>query len=207
MAKKKPGKYAHLVDKYPKFVGTDPSRDEVLLQVTREIVAEPTEVETLEALVDPVDVEGDLESAITLVNELLRRIKRSTAGKKWAAEYVRAYSELRTVDDALDEMKSSCNLLLEVFEKLMTDQLEAEGTSSLKLDSGVQVITFPEPLPQVEDKEAFRQWCLKDPDLAPKMTLHPSTTSALVKEMLIRGEAEPPGVSVYIKTNVRLLGR
>lgn len=40
--------------------------------------------------------------------------------------------------------------------------------------------------------------------LANKMSLHPGTTNTLTKDMLFAGEPEPPGVSVWAKTVVRL---
>ena len=59
-------------------------------------------------------------------------------------------------------------------------------------------------LEHVPDPAAFLAWVEADPDLRNKLALPWGTTNALVKARLLEGESEPPGVSCWAKTTVRL---
>lgn len=112
------------------------------------------------------------------------------------------YAALRREMDDINEQKSELQVHLDAVTQLMEDQFEVEGVSSLSLSNGDKVRVEPAIHPQVVDPEAFRLWCLQDPDLSRKMALHPSTTASLVKQMLLDGRAEPPGTQAVVWNKV-----
>jgi len=193
------GKYSHVINTLPRLGMVEPERRDLVDAVKAEILAPATEDENL-----PRDL--DLDRALGMIEghirELLRLVKRSTAGRPWAAEFARAYADCRGVTARLGEWGSSLNLLLEAFQQLMVDQMEVEGVASMKI-AGHSVSTYLEPYAQVTDKEAFRVWCVAE-GLERQMSLPWQTTNALTKARLLEGEPEPDGVTCYAKTKVRL---
>lgn len=123
-----------------------------------------------------------------------------------AAALAREYALLREERERLEAEASALNLRLEAVSQLMADQFEAEGTAALTLDGGRRVSVYLEPYAQVTDREAFRRWCMEDPDLVRAMALPWQTTNAMTKAMLLRGDPEPPGVTCFAKTKIRLGG-
>ena len=95
------------------------------------------------------------------------------------------------------------NLMLDAYQSLMVAQFEAEGISSLKLSTGQPIVTYEEPYAQVIDKDAFRLWCIKQ-GLERSLVLPWQTTNKITKDMLLAGDPEPDGVTIYAKTRVRL---
>ena len=193
----KRGKYASVVDHLPRLPGVEPERRDVVQAVKDQILLPP----------QPDDPDGSLAACLgdadVAVEEALHLLKRTTAGTVRAAEFARAYAEVRAVKAQVDEWAKSVNLLLEAYQWLMVEQMEAEGVSSMRLTNGQPVSTYLEPYATVVDKEVFREWCIKQ-GLERKMHLWPSVTNQLVKEMLLAGEKEPPGVTTFAKTKVRL---
>jgi len=97
------------------------------------------------------------------------------------------------------------NLRLEALYQLLADAYEQEGVSSVTLGAGGSVSTQLEPVPRVEDREAFRLWCVQE-GMERSMFLHPSTAAALVKERLLAGEDLPPGVQAWVRVKVVVRG-
>ncbi len=197
MAKRRPGKYAHVVHKLPLFPGDDPDRKALLEELKLIIVAPPA----------PDDVVGNVTDLITeieaRVKALLAVERRAAAGKLWASEYARLYAELRMIRDKMGSWDASVGLLLEAYQELMTAQMEAEGMEQLRLSTGQPVSTYLEPYCQIVDKEEHRQWCMAE-GLERQMVLPWSTSNSLAKQRLLAGEAEPPGTKMFAKTKVRL---
>lgn len=191
------GKYARITPLLPKFQGVDPDRRDVLEAVKVEILTS----------VEPLADADTLLSELGQMDEDFQRVldveKRAIAGKRYASEFARVYTELRYLKDKLGEWASNTNLLLEAYESLMVEQMEVEGVSSQRLKDGSSVAIHDEPYPQVTNKEEYRQWCVKQ-GLEREMHLWPSTTAKLVKDMLLAGNSEPPGITVYSETKVRL---
>ena len=77
--------------------------------------------------------------------------------------------------------------------------LLAIGVIACFMGVGVRLVFL-----QVVDREAFRLWCDADPDLRRKMTLPWQTTNSLTKQLLLDGQPEPPGVTIWAKTTVRM---
>jgi hypothetical protein len=147
------------------------------------------------------DLLGDMSS---LMKSLVELKKRQTTGKPYASEYARAYAECRAVRDMIAEWDGAFSLLVEAYQWLMIDQMEVEGTKALTLDNGQPVRTHEEPQAKVDDPVALLAWVQADVDLRNKLALPWGTLNKLTKDRLLEGEAEPPGVSVWKKTVVRL---
>lgn len=120
-----------------------------------------------------------------------------------ASDLARLYEELRGEVAGLEEKLSEANLRLEAHSQLLQDQYEIEGLTSLRLADGGSVSLQYEPYAKVEDKEAFRQWCLHN-GLEKSLALPWMSTNAITKERLLAGEPEPDGVSAQAKTKVVL---
>lgn len=206
MANKKKGKYADVMEGLPHFSNVEPEREDVIREIQRRIKTAPVRP-TIEGNGHVPSDSETVDNILNIVHHYLEDIydieETTTQGKQYATEYARVYAELRKVISSLGEEQWKLGLLLEAYQGLMIDQFETEGVSSLKLSNGQPVTTYEEPYPQVEDKEAFRQWCIKQ-GLERKMSLHPSTTTSMVKEMLLAGDPEPDGIKIYVKTRVRL---
>ncbi len=91
-----------------------------------------------------------------------------------------------------------------VYASLLENTYEDEGISSLKvLETGESVSVGFEPYAQVEDRDAFRQWCI-EVGMEDQMTLPWQTTNTILKEHLLAGKAEPPGLKAWIRTKLTL---
>lgn len=119
----------------------------------------------------------------------------------WLAQI---YADIRDEKEEAETAMSAINLRLEAVKQLMADQFENEGVSALHTDSGRRISIYLEPYAQVVDREAFRVWCEADPDLRRKMALPWQSTNSLTKARLLEGEPEPPGVTIWAKTVVRM---
>lgn len=193
----KGGKYAAILPKLPKFPDVAPDRRDVI-EATKTAILEPPKTD------DPIENFQVVLDIIARDFKLLCDVEmRTTAGRRSAGEFARAYAELRKIADSLDSWKSDINLLLDAYTALMLEQFEIEGVSSLRLSNGQPVSTYAEPYAQVIDKEKFRLWCIAQ-GLERQMALHPSTTQKLTKDMLLAGDPEPDGVTTFAKTRIRL---
>lgn len=120
-----------------------------------------------------------------------------------ASAFAKRYAEIRREKNALEDQVSELNLQLTAVEQLMVDQYEVEGTTSLKLDTGESVAVQIEPYASVQDKDKFRQWCIAE-GLENLMSIPWSTTNSLVKQRLLDGQPEPPGVTAYARSKIVL---
>lgn len=200
---RKPGKYAAVIGKLPKLPMVEPERRDIVEAVKKTILESSPEDDTF----DPDSVQMSLPELLDVMNEHMKDLisleKHATGGKRYASEFARVYAELRKVADRLESWQSNINLLMDAYLDLMVEQLEVEGISSIRLANGQPVTTYPEPYAQVVDKEEFRLWCIKQ-GMERDMHLHWGKTNSMTKEMLLAGDPEPPGVTVYAKTRVRL---
>lgn len=195
------GKYAHVLASRPdlqRLPGVEPERRSIVDEVKLDILKPPQVDDPVSYPLDDLLHEMDQQMKV-----ICRMEVRSTGGRRYAAEFARVYAELRKIKDQIAHWESSVNLLLDAFTELMIDQFENEGIASLRMDDGGAVATHGEPYPQVYDRETFRLWCLGE-GLARDMHLHPKKTESLVKEILLNGNPEPPGVKVWVKTMIRL---
>lgn len=116
-------------------------------------------------------------------------------------ELARRHVLLREHKEAVEAELSDLNLQLEAVNALLADQYEVEGTSSITLADGQSVSVQLEPYSQVADKEAHRLWCVAN-GLERSLVLPWQTTNALAKDLLVKGEALPDGVTVFVRPKI-----
>jgi hypothetical protein len=120
-----------------------------------------------------------------------------------AINLAREFCAIRAEKDAATKVLSEINLRLEAVSQMMADQYEVEGVSTIRID-GRPVSTRLEPWAKVIDRELFREWCERDPDLRRLMSLPWMTVNKITKDRLIEGEPEPPGVTIFARTRFTL---
>jgi hypothetical protein len=121
-------------------------------------------------------------------------------------ELTQAYLNLRDEADELNARVEKLDERVQATEQLIVEVYEAEGIHSLKMFGGAAVRTDPIPYASVADKQTYRQWCIQQ-GLEDQMVLPWPTTTSIVKERLLNGDPEPPGVTVFCKTTVVATGR
>lgn len=132
---------------------------------------------------------------------LKQEIENDPEFKRHADSIALTYAELRREAEAKAKELSEVKLRLAAAMLLMIDQYEVEGTSGLTLYNGDKVRWQPEPHLVVQNKDEFRQWCVKA-GLERDMVLPWGKANKLVKEMKITGQPEPPGAELYMRPKV-----
>lgn len=195
----RPGKYAHVTQQLPRLDGVEPERRTIVDAVRTEILAAEPHAYNLDA--QAKKMLEDIDDSVGLVIDLVKTV---AAGQRQSAALAKGYAASRYLKERVEAWRASVQLLLDAYEGLMLEQMEADGVASLRLASGQSVSTFLEPYATVKDPEALRAWALADPDLRRKLSLPWATVNALNKERLLAGDAPPPGVETYAKPTVRL---
>lgn len=95
----------------------------------------------------------------------------------------------------------SCNTRREAISQLLLEQLEAEGTNSIRNAFGTFFIG-DEPYSKVIDKQAYLKW-IGEQGLSALLSVPYQSTNAQVKARLEEGQPVPPGIEVYIKSSIR----
>ena len=142
-----------------------------------------------------------LQSDEQTYQENVEAIKQEISSATQSTNFLHVYAEYRNARDAVREKLSAANLNLEAISQLLIEQFEVEGIESKRLDTGESLGFHPEPYPGINDPEEFRLWCLEQ-GLERSMKLPWQSTSAIVKERLLSGEAEPPGITTYAKSKL-----
>lgn len=119
------------------------------------------------------------------------------------SDSAQAYVRLRAHKDRLEEALSKTSFLLDAIGRMVETGYEAQGITSVKLESGRSVSSQPEPVGVIENPIMFRDWCVKN-GYKDQLTLPWSTMNAIVKERLEEGQEEPPGVKAYFRPKLVL---
>jgi hypothetical protein len=143
------------------------------------------------------------EVDISAYQQKVEARKAEFGGVGQPAPAARRYRELRDRKDELEDLLSVVNLDIAAAEQLLHEAYEHAGITSVKLDDGSSVRIQFEPVARIEDREAFRRWCLEN-GLEAQLMLPYQTTNSLVKERLLDGEPEPSGVKTYVRTKTVL---
>jgi hypothetical protein len=124
--------------------------------------------------------------------------------ERTASTLAERYAALRVEKDAADDALSAINLQLEATTQLIVDQFEQDGLTSVKLDGGQSVTVGYEPYSVVSDRDALWEWGM-DPNqgnMARAFTLNWQLLNSLVKDLLLKGEPEPPGVTATSRSKI-----
>ena len=148
-------------------------------------------------------VNAHLNGITVQIQELHVLMLNAVGGEHKSPTFARVYRELRKIEDVAKDHLSQIELVKTAYEQLLVDCYEAEGVRTVKLDSGETIRTQPEPYGQVVDKEAFRKWCHEE-GLGTLMQLPWQSMNSLVKERLLEGQNEPPGVTAFVRTKAKL---
>lgn len=155
-------------------------------------------VKTLPKL--PASDAGFQEKVVARKREL---IENDPLKMRSAAALASEYRRLRDAKDEVEKVESRLNLEIEAISQLLVEQYEADGTSSIALATGGSVSTQLEPYAQVTDRDVVREWAVKE-GLERQLALPWQTANALVKDRLLKGEPEPPGMKAYVRTKIVL---
>lgn len=187
------GKYAGVIDKLPRFYGTD---DDYQVKVD----------EMKKAILQKASAEQQQEVRFLPASELCTQyedLRGSDESYKLASR-----DTIETIIDAfgkegLEAMLYEINLRLEAVSQMMCDQFDVEGVSSMKLSSDARVAVQYEPYAKVDDRSKLKAWCEKN-GLGDRLALPWQTLNSIVKERLLLGEPEPDGVSATSKPKIVL---
>ena len=120
------------------------------------------------------------------------------------------YSKYRKAKDAAEEEVSACNLMIEMLSQMLAATQEANNPewgaygasdNTLRLVTGDKIEVRKEPYAVVEDKDANREWAIKN-GLERMLGLPWQTINSIAKQRLLVGEAEPDGVKTFVKTKI-----
>lgn len=195
-----PSKYAKVIGALKRELGTEPAYQEKVDAVKNEIVAPPREDDREPG---PLEIENRLSCIGREAQLLYDLMIRRTCGKRYGSLIANAYRDMRQIKDAIRDVESGVNLLLEAYEQLIVEQYEIEGTTSLKFPDGGSVAVQSKPAAKVVDRDKFRVWCILN-GLERSLALHPSTTSSLVAARLLEGYPPPDGVEAVCRDTIVL---
>ena len=121
-----------------------------------------------------------------------------------AIDLARQYALFRKKKAALDTELKLVQENVDAVASLLVPAYESAGVSSMKiLETGQTVSVQKEPSAVLENKDAFRLWCIAN-GYERELRLMPQTMNALVKEKILAGEAPPEGTSVYVRDKLVL---
>lgn len=83
--------------------------------------------------------------------------------------------------------------------------LYGAGPTTVRLASGEALDVRYEPVGKVEDKDAFRKWCIEN-GLEESLQLWPTTMNAITKKKLLNGEEVPAGVKAFVQKKIFFRG-
>ena len=108
---------------------------------------------------------------------------------------------VRAEKDDAKETLAEINIRLVAIEQYLADAFEHVGVTGIKLDTGETISTQVKPWARVEDKRAFRAWCV-DNGYEESLALPWQTTNSLVSDRLVEGLPEPDGIETFKQTTV-----
>lgn len=198
------GKWSKIVATLPKYVGDDASYQQKVEALKREIL-NPSNVETFRQRLYAVNfldnVLIEIDNAMSSAREWLKTMVLGRGLGQSPAAFASAYIEVRRLKEELEAHLKAVNLYELSIRQLMEERYQVEDVENLKLSDGTSVRVQKEPYAQVKDKAAYRAWCIEN-GYESEMTLPWQTTNGIVKELLEKGEPEPPGIAVFGNTKV-----
>lgn len=122
----------------------------------------------------------------------------------------KAYTKWRQEKEFIELRLKDVNLHLEAVTQLLVDSQEAQADgwgqygaseNTLRLVTGDKIEIRREPYGQVNDKDAFHDWCIAN-GYERQMQLWPTTMNAIVRERLVNGDPLPDGTEVFAKDKI-----
>jgi hypothetical protein len=154
------GKYDHVTATLPRLSNVDPERQDIVTAVKNEIMTTSPD-DSWTAAGNEAAVYRALTEMSGIFEVMLPLLKRLTSNGRKTSDLAGAYAQVRVVlDDHINRWKSNVQVVVDAYEQLMLDRMEADGVASIRLTDGASVATFLEPYSSVKDPEAFRLWCL-----------------------------------------------
>ena len=126
-----------------------------------------------------------------------------TVKKVQPANLAHEIVRIRAEKDAIKKSLSTINVRLVAHEQLLAEAFESSGITHLTLESGDSISTSIKPYARIQDRDAFRAWCVNH-GLEQALVLPWQTTNALVSERLMNGQDEPDGIDTYKQTTIIL---
>jgi hypothetical protein len=105
--------------------------------------------------------------------------------------------------DSYEDRLKQVNCRIEALSQLIVDRFETDCTEKVLLRGGVSVGLYDGIYPSVESKEILFDWIDKE-GMDDLYSVHYQTLKGLCGELLSNGQAAPPGVKVFIKTQARV---
>ena len=133
--------------------------------------------------------------------EAIKRTLKEGGLKLTASELAREVSKQRLRVQGIEDVLYDQNITLEALHQMLVGAYDDEDVGQLTLADGGSVRVQPEPYVKVEDKAALRKWCIAN-GLEESLALPWQTLANVTKELLLDGQTEPTGTSVWIKNKV-----
>lgn len=142
-----------------------------------------------------------LENIEDEVTALCTMLIEAGKGRRQGHVFGRYWLQLRRIESGIDDRLKAARLLLEAYQQLGSNQLQAEGMKSLNLEGLGRVLLQPEVQVKVMNPDALRQWCI-EAGLSRSLNIHHGTIQSLTKERLIGGLSAPEGVEAFVHTKL-----
>jgi hypothetical protein len=116
------------------------------------------------------------------------------------------FAFLRGEKQKIELQLKDIDLALEAFFQMLVESSRSDDPAwgaygvpknTIRLASGEKIAVQPEPKAVLEDPEANRHWAMEN-GYERLLRINWSTLNAMVKERLLKGDKEPPGVGVYV---------
>lgn len=126
-----------------------------------------------------------------------------TKGKapKTLSQLGKIYVELRGKKRDLEADVKYLNLRMEALSRVLLTRLEDDGITSFKTPADVTLFIRDEPYAAIEDRSKILRW-IKENDHTELLGIQWQTLNALMKEYLLAGKKIPPGVKLFLKSNI-----
>jgi hypothetical protein len=189
MAKRKPGKYDHLLHKLKPLPPEDLEYQERVDEMKQSLRTCP-------------HCHGREEPCAYCHSTG----RRTLTGKTLAEMYIMSRNDKETLEQAI----KNATLELAALEQMLIASQEQQdqdwgefGASdrTVKLATGDSVRVQPEVYAQAKDKQAFREWCFSN-GMRNKMELPEKQRNDLSKDRLLNGLPEASGIELYVRTRV-----
>ena len=191
------GKYKEVCKGLPEFTGTDESYQTRINDLKTFLSDLPDPEEHVD-----LNLVGQMAD---LISEHIRDLSTQLIYYKHNAGNSRfplAYVKVRECQDKIEEALKRLSDLKVAYEQLIIAQFEADEVTLVRLEGVGSLSHVEEPYAQVADKEKFRQWCIEN-GYEHEMHLMWQKTNAILKERLVAGNQEPPGIKPHVRHKVR----